>query len=203
MLNNINDNDIWIYTGNSSGVAFDAIKIGNDTMNTVYPISAKQYVGGAWVDKVAKSYQGGEWVDWWNGYLFDNGIIPSFVTEWKSNKNDSTLTLTVGNTIHAFAKNYGLIYCYPSPAIDVTPYSKFVVDIQVDHASESNDPNVICISKAGTDVTEAATHISGTSRTTLELDISAFEGEYYCGFLISSWKGADTNAYVYSMKLVQ
>ena len=59
------DNDIWISTNSgASTIAFDSIRIGNDTMNTVYPISAKQYVGGTWVDKTVKSYQGGAWVDW-------------------------------------------------------------------------------------------------------------------------------------------
>lgn len=61
---------VWIYTGTSSVVAFNALKK-NSVM--VYPISAKQYVGGAWVDVSAKSYQGGVWVDWWNGELYTYG----------------------------------------------------------------------------------------------------------------------------------
>lgn len=52
---------VWISTGASSTVAFDAMKKNGIT---VYPISAKQYVSGAWVDKTAKSYQNGEWVEW-------------------------------------------------------------------------------------------------------------------------------------------
>ena len=46
--------------------------VGGDWI-TVYPISAKQYIGGAWVDKSAKSYQYGEWVDWWLGELYVAG----------------------------------------------------------------------------------------------------------------------------------
>ena len=68
---NCTDNDIWIFTSsNSSTVAFDSIRIGNDTVQTIYPISAKQYIDGAWVDKIAKSYQNNEWVEW-IVYLFD------------------------------------------------------------------------------------------------------------------------------------
>lgn len=52
---------VWISIGTSSSVEFNALKKNG---LQVYPISAKQYVGGAWVDKVAKSYQGGEWVVW-------------------------------------------------------------------------------------------------------------------------------------------
>ena len=66
---------LWIQSGASSPVAFNALKKNGIT---VYPISAKQYVSGAWVDKTAKSYQGGAWVDWITSvYLFSeaNGAL--------------------------------------------------------------------------------------------------------------------------------
>ena len=52
---------VWIYTGTTSPAAFNALKKNGIQ---VYPLSAKQYVSGAWVDKTAKSYQNGAWVDW-------------------------------------------------------------------------------------------------------------------------------------------
>ena len=52
---------VWITIGASSTVAFSATAK-NPIM--VYPVSVKQYVSGAWVDKTAKSYKGGVWVDW-------------------------------------------------------------------------------------------------------------------------------------------
>lgn len=61
---------VWITIGTSSTVAFNAIK---KNSIQVYPLSAKQYIGGAWAGKVAKSYQSSKWVTWWNGYLYDNG----------------------------------------------------------------------------------------------------------------------------------
>lgn len=61
---------VWITTGKSSTAPFNALKKNNIT---VYPISAKQYVNGAWVDKTAKIYQSGAWVDWWDGQLYENG----------------------------------------------------------------------------------------------------------------------------------
>lgn len=54
---------VWISTGDSSGVEFNALK---KNAIQVYPLSAKQYVDGAWVDVTAMSYQGGEWVEWIN-----------------------------------------------------------------------------------------------------------------------------------------
>lgn len=52
---------VWIQIGTHSPAAFNALKK-NGLM--IYPMSAKQYIGGAWVYKTAKSYQGGQWVEW-------------------------------------------------------------------------------------------------------------------------------------------
>ena len=64
---------VWISTGDSSGVAFNALK---KNAIQVYPLSAKQYVDGAWVDVTAMSYQGGEWVEWLTA-IFDEGKLTS------------------------------------------------------------------------------------------------------------------------------
>ena len=61
--------EVWISTGTASRVAFNALK---KSTIMVYPLSAKQYVSGAWVDVTAMSYQGGEWVDWIL-LLYDSG----------------------------------------------------------------------------------------------------------------------------------
>ena len=58
---NVKDNDIWICTGTGSIVAFDAVRIGNDTMNTIYPLRVEQYVDGVWKYMNAKSWQEGAW----------------------------------------------------------------------------------------------------------------------------------------------
>lgn len=63
---------VWIYTGASTPVGFNALK---KNCIMVYPMSAKQYVSGAWVDKIAKSYQNSAWVDWWNGHLYEYGNL--------------------------------------------------------------------------------------------------------------------------------
>lgn len=68
---------LWIQTGMVSPAKFNALK-----KNGIHicPLSAKQYVSGAWVDKDAKSYQGGAWVDWWAGELYKNGDEFKYVT---------------------------------------------------------------------------------------------------------------------------
>ena len=73
---NPSDNMIWITTGISSEAVFNALKKNNIQ---VYPVSAKQYVSGTWVDVTAKSYQGGAWVDWYNR---DTRIAELNATGW-------------------------------------------------------------------------------------------------------------------------
>ena len=66
------ENMVWISAGDNSNVAFHTMKINDINVNEVYPLCAKQYVSGAWVDVTAKSYQGGVWVSWIT-YLYNSG----------------------------------------------------------------------------------------------------------------------------------
>lgn len=62
---------VWISTGTFSPIEFNALKKNGIQ---VYPISAKQYISGAWVDKTTESYQNGIWVEWIKQiFLFING----------------------------------------------------------------------------------------------------------------------------------
>lgn len=61
---------MWIVTGTSSKVAFNALK--KNTL-MVYPTTCKQFVNGAWNNVTAKSYIGGEWVDWLAYLFIENG----------------------------------------------------------------------------------------------------------------------------------
>ena len=63
------DGFVWITVGDSSTASFNALKK-NTIM--VYPLSAKQCVGGEWVSVTAQSYQDG-WVDWIM-YLYNKGV---------------------------------------------------------------------------------------------------------------------------------
>jgi predicted outer membrane repeat protein len=99
---------VWISTGTSSTVAFNALK---KNAIEVYPISAKQYVSGAWVDVSAKSYQGGEWVDWWNGELYISGVeyaggfVPVGMAYSSSYKKTQLPTVTKNADSMTFTQN--------------------------------------------------------------------------------------------------
>ena len=51
---------VWFAVGTSSSAEFNALR--KNELN-IYPLSAKQYVSGAWVDVEAKIHQHGEWMD--------------------------------------------------------------------------------------------------------------------------------------------
>ncbi len=61
---------VWLTIGAGGSVKM-ASPVGDDWV-VVYPLSAKQYVDGVWVDRTAKSYQNGEWVGW-TVHLYNGG----------------------------------------------------------------------------------------------------------------------------------
>ena len=89
---------VWVSVGTSSTVAFNALKKNGIQ---VYPLSAKQYVNGVWVDKIAKSYQGGEWVNWITYYFrTGTGTIVEFEASMQTNG-----VCTIGTDKITFSKN--------------------------------------------------------------------------------------------------
>lgn len=68
---------VWITPG-ASGEAVVTVTKKNPIK--VYPVSAKQYNNGAWMDVTAKNRQNGEWVDWWNGELYEPGNMYDIYT---------------------------------------------------------------------------------------------------------------------------
>lgn len=204
---NMSDHSVWFAVGTSSHITFNALKRNSIQINL---LSVKHLINNELVDLDAKIYQHGEWVNLFDGYLFNNGKIPDIVTGWKVYHNGQNVAVgnftngsfSVGSTIEAMSREYAPLNFYPFPPIDLTPYSKYIVDMEIDRVSESDYPNYICISKDGTHAVVGSKIIGGTGRQTVELDLSGVEGVFYCGVRITSWRGADTNAKVYSMRLV-
>lgn len=130
---------VWISTGTSSTLAFNALKKNGIQ---VYPISAKQYVSGAWVDVEAKSYQGGEWVEWWNGDLYAGGNEFEYITggwvstfdliSWNNTNVSEQGPTKSGESITLKASNlYSASPINTKNKINVTPYKTLSIDIAV------------------------------------------------------------------------
>ena len=183
---------VWISVGASSPVAFNALKKNNIT---VYPLSAKQYVSGAWVDKEAKSYQNGAWVDWWSGVLYENGDEYENITggwigtpkKYDSGCNAVEANITRGTTTITMKPNGdGSCIVHTANKIDLTNYSKLVFDGKVSGASSyASLANMRVWSDFGTYQTSKAAATASLqyhSDGVVTLDISKLTGSYYVGF---------------------
>lgn len=118
---------IWFTTGNDSAVSFFTLTMDGKEFDEVYPVSAKQYVSGAWVDKTAMSYQNGEWSAWvTNLMVLKDGIL--YVGTWSvattvSQFSDGTITATYDEN----KGNGGWL----SEKIDTTGHTKLVFRCKV------------------------------------------------------------------------
>lgn len=115
---------VWISVGTSSSVAFNALR---KNSVQVYPLSAKQYISGAWVNVTAMSYQNGEWSAWvTNLVVLKDGTL--YVGTWSvattvSQFSDGTITATYDEN----KGNGGWL----SEKIDTTGHTKLVFRCKV------------------------------------------------------------------------
>lgn len=168
---------VWITIGTSSTVEFSATKK-NPIM--VYPLSAKQYIGGAWVDKTAKSYQGGQWVNWWNGELYTPG------NEWTqqtggwyiSRNNDATLSKNTDNMlfVSGSGQSSSAITIQKATEFDYSKYKTVCVTVS-NYSKTSKSSNLELLFRTGTNHDTSSTinsymHTSPIStETTLKLEV--------------------------------
>ena len=175
---------VWIPTGEYSAVKFNALKKNGIQ---VYPASAKQYVGGAWVYKTAKIYQGGAWKELIT-YLYNKGnectdltggwaataTKPSgsgstAVTPAVTKGTDSiTISLTSGWEV-----GYRIGYLATVKSIDLTNYSKITANV----TNLSVNGEIIVSNSKTSGFSKAAT--MKLSVGVNALDISSLNGKYY------------------------
>lgn len=119
---------VWITTGTASNVAFNALKK-NDVQ--VYPQSAKQYVGGTWVEKEIMIYQNGEWVaPNIKLYIVKNGV-PAYAFSKSSNNK-----LTQGDGYYQVAGSQSGHHAAWVPLMDITNYNMLRINGTFTSSSE-------------------------------------------------------------------
>lgn len=185
---------VWISTGSSSAVEFNALKKNGIQ---VYPLSAKQYVSGAWVDVTAMSYQGGEWVEWWNGEVYEEGVqhLPltyylrgapepvfeeSFISlKWTNSSSGAVLVHTVDKYDVAKFNTLTLRYSYLKNHAYQTSYVQvgLISDIDVNKNGSLVNP----VAVAGITLKDKTTVYTNDK---FVADISSVEGQYYIAFSI-------------------
>lgn len=186
---NLVEGMVWFSTGTASNVDFNALKK-NGIM--VYPLSARQYVGGAWVDKTAKSYQNGEWVDWIL-YLLKDGAVQGLSGGFYTVGYSSEMTIsfdTAGQmtiSIDGWSQGNSQGGAYSNKPIDVTPYNKMSFVIQLSQTVNGTAAGKVGITLTldGTWTSVASTSlVNTTDEQTVEVDISSVTGEYYIQMIL-------------------
>lgn len=158
----------------------------------IYPISAKQYVSGAWVDKTAKSYQNGAWIDWIT-YLYNKGNQYTALTGgWTSYGDYANITFNSDHIYLTIKSGYNEQWgmAHTVNKIDITNINTlcFYIDertsTDITESSNSNSKySTVGISVSPDVRTNGWTAYkrvpSGTTQTWFEVDVSAYSGTYY------------------------
>lgn len=161
---------VWIATGKSGGLEFNALKKNGIQ---VYPMSAKQYIDGAWVDKTAKSYQGGGWVGWITElYLYNNGEYDPDITGW---------TCDTGTQLYSSSgEQYVGSSSYCTKPVDLTNYTTLTAE------GVASRKGSIRVANEAFSATLAYADFSITERGYVTIDISDINGNCYIGIASES-----------------
>lgn len=182
------DGGVWISTGTSSTVMFNALKEKKGAI-LVCPIFAKQYVSGAWVDVKAKSYQNGKWVNWWNGELYINGNQFEAVTGgwwnntnlyWNSSYKNSGKDLSYDEFLTIPSPNGKTTCATTRNKIDMT----FFNELSFEFASDSSTPPTTSVTVMIHDIESGAlygNYIAGSNKGAINL--TGVSGAHYITIL--------------------
>lgn len=213
----------WVSIGNSGAIKV-AAPVGGDWI-TVYPLFAKQCVGGAWVDRFAESYQDGVWVPWITEVIIvDNGVISEeygFGTDVVGSSDyNSTITQKTGYFLLQTASSYSCVRCTDTP-VNLTGVSRIELDVDAltNTTHSSNDllsglslvvlssnkaPETTAGSAVSLAVAQAQTKTKGRQTLVIDNSNGALTGVYYIGIVLCAYGSSGAGkANVYSLKCVR
>lgn len=166
---------VWICVGTASSVEFNML---NENAAKMYPLYAKQYISGAWVDKVAKSWQNSKWVDWlvlivsstvdntggWSWYNAGSGASAV-------KNSDGSYTLTRG-----YASQHGYLF-RTNNIFDLTDIK--TLEFEILYHRYGSTPNTVGIVES---IVSSATTVSAEKAITTTgiypIDVSSYNGQY-------------------------
>lgn len=190
---------VWITVGTSSTVEFNTLK---KNAIQVYPLSAKQYVDGAWVDVPAYSYQGGEWVSW-NTDLVIFKAGTGAVQEYTTKKGDSgAISVTASKIAIDYTGNGNgsdVVY-YTKSKFNTSGYSTLRLTGNFSEIDTDNDytgfglmSSVPITDNFSAQSWVASKGIPQAASKTYDLDISSCNDSYYIVFAAAVCVGAITD----------
>ena len=175
---------VWIKEGIQSDTTFNALKK-NAAM--IFPISAQQYVSGAWVEKTPKIYQNGAWTsftDW--RWLIKDGIRQYDVVAIGKPEDSSfasqTLTMTQQDgriKIACSGSGTGMVYAGP---VNLDGINTVTIEGTFSVGSYADWYYMRAWTKIGNYTlsnSAAAVQLTSTGAT---LDVSKLSGNHYLGF---------------------
>lgn len=178
---------VWVATVTSSRVAFNALK---KNSIEICPISAKQYVDGAWVNRPAMIYQNGEWNEWYINFYLSGVFSAQYETSEKLTPSNAVITYNESDIeLSTVAGKTSEVYVVIGE-VDLTNLSKLVLTGTFTKASTSTFTNVATIfvaADAGSSYKNAAAIASLVTSGaldagyaySLELDVSGLTGKYF------------------------
>ena len=197
---------VCIQTGTNSPVEFNALKKNGIQ---IYPLSAKQFIGGTGVVKTAKTYQGGAWQEWiptgalyfhgnkcvntsggWvaRGWVWGGSITNTIVPSVAFNADHMQITLGSGNLVA------GAVEVVKDQ--DLTSVSKLTIDFEA--TTYAYMVKLLVISRSTSYMDEAVCSVdlqpSGDQQTvaqrTVSLDVSGVSGSYDVVIaFVNAWSG--------------
>lgn len=182
---------LWITTGVSSNGAFNALKKNG---LKVYPISAKHYRSGVWVEKPVKIYQNGAWSGFidWDTYLYryDHPNNPAWVglANTTVSTNDDGILIAKSTTMTSHC-TFGM-----NEAIDITNVSALRFVYSSETLNYGNRFGVTASKPITGDMNQYSTYVAANTTESLftfkevVLDVSALSGfVYVSGCLVGTF----------------
>lgn len=185
---------LWVTIADSSSVK--SVFTVDKEWVTLYLVSVKQYISGAWVGKSAMNYQNGTWTDWWTGELYTPGnewesITGGFATKGfplntgdAPQSNPATITRNADN-IRFTNTDAGCGLGYFVNKIKLTDFNTLTFVGEMKYSGNSWYTGLGIWKDISTAVgTNRVAYLNGNS-TGGAIDISSVDpGEYYIGFWI-------------------
>lgn len=197
---------VWISVGSTSSVEFNALKKNGIQ---VYPLTAKQYVGAAWVDKTAQNYQNGEWRDF-ALIIFDGTTVAEGYSFARVNSSGTVSgSVVFGDDYVEMGTAIGTGALVVQQPIDVTDRTTIEVTVKWSNNGSSTSWRRVALKTSltngttGTNWVASSGKLTGTDITTVTIDVSALSGELY--LLVAHYNESDngttTKARIYSVRV--
>lgn len=172
---------VWIYIGISSSAEFNALK---KNSIRIYPISAKQYIGGEFVEKPAKLYNGDGFIEFAT-YLYSHGneyadITGTWDGKFSAYSKPSVEKLDTCIAISTIGATEYVLGTYNR--IDLSKHTKLHCEYEAVFNNNTNDLKM-CVydsfpSVFGGSLSTKGLTYNTTGKTVAEIDISSVSSGY-------------------------